>query len=182
MDQSLASGPVIDAAHPSIVEMAHRLSSIEACFLFVRDEIEHCIDAQRGPVVLCASEALEAGVGYCYTKAHLLTALLRAAGHRAGLCYQRLTLDGPGTGFCLHGLSAVWLDGGWYRIDPRGNRPGVDAQYTPPVERLAFELVHAGEYDVPGVFAKPLLAVVDALSGRPAWDALLAALPDAPST
>jgi transglutaminase-like putative cysteine protease len=31
-------------------------------------------------------------------------------------------------------------DYGWYRIDARGNKAGVDAQFTPPHEKLAFEL------------------------------------------
>lgn len=184
MDPYLAADAVIDADHPAVRRLAAQLArdtpaeTARACFEWVRDEIDHCIDVGRGPVVLAASAALEAGVGYCYTKAHLLAALLRASGLRAGLCYQRLTLDGPGTAFCLHGLNAVWLDGGWYRIDPRGNKPGVDAQFTPPVERLAFALAHPGEVDLPGVYAEPHPAVVAALAAGPAWDALLLTLPD----
>src|SRR5437867_9797512 len=98
-----------------------------------------------------ASEVLRARTGFCYAKSHLLVALLRANGVPAGLCYQRLALDETGSAFCLHGLAAVWLPAvGWYRIDPRGNKPGVDAQLAPPVERLAFAARLPGEYLFPG--------------------------------
>lgn len=64
--------------------------------------------------------------GFCYAKSHLLAALLRANGIAAGLCYQRLSVNGGGTPYCLHGLNAVFLkDFGWYRVDARGNKPGI---------------------------------------------------------
>ena len=35
--------------------------------------------------------------------------------------------------YSLHGLNAVHLpDFGWYRIDARGNRTGIHAQFDPP--------------------------------------------------
>ena len=52
---------------------------------------------------------------------------------------------------------------GWYRIDPRGNKPGIDAQFTPPVEQLAFEL-SAGEEDICGYWNRPSAQVVHALT------------------
>ncbi|MCA9151542.1 MAG: hypothetical protein KDA92_19655, partial [Planctomycetales bacterium] len=40
--------------------------------------------------------------------------------------------------YCLHGLNAVYLEAyGWYRIDARGNKPGVAAAFSPPLEKLA---------------------------------------------
>jgi transglutaminase-like putative cysteine protease len=47
--------------------------------------------------------------------------------------------------FCLHGLNAVYLeDFGWYRIDARGNKTGVAAQFTPPqvFTRQGYHLEH----------------------------------------
>jgi hypothetical protein len=39
----------------------------------------------------------------------------------------------------LHGLNAVYLmDYGWYRVDPRGIRTDISAQFEPPRERLPF--------------------------------------------
>lgn len=69
---------------------------------------------------------------------------------------------------------------GWYRIDPRGNRPGVDAQFTPPVERLAFPLQSEDEAEFENVFADPLVCVVETLERCSGWEEVLAALPDVP--
>jgi transglutaminase-like putative cysteine protease len=36
-------------------------------------------------------------------------------------------------------LNALYLpDYGWYRVDARGNKPGVAAEFCPPTEKLAF--------------------------------------------
>jgi transglutaminase-like putative cysteine protease len=150
-----------------------------ACFHFVRDEIAHTCDAQSGPVTIRASEVLRHRTGFCYAKSHLLAALLRANGIPAALCYQRLSIDGTGHPFCLHGLNAIHLQGiGWYRVDARGNKPGVDAQFDPPFERLAFTLGVAGEFDIPGRFVAPLPEVTAALRHATNWQDLLANLPD----
>ena len=107
---------------------------------------------------------LREGTGFCFAKSHLLVALLRANGIRAGLAYQRLALDDERHAFCLHGLVAVDLPGyGWYRVDPRGNKPGVNAQFTPPRERLAFPLSQTGEVIFPKVYPEPVGLVVRAL-------------------
>ncbi len=185
----LAASTCIDHDHPAVAAKAAALAPADAsdeavaraAFVFVRDAIRHSLDYQQNPVTRRASEVLAHATGYCYAKAHLLTALLRARGVPAGLCYQRLVLDAdrfPGR-YCLHGLVAVHLSAhGWYRIDPRGNKPGVDARFAPPVERLAFPVSAPGEADLPGVFADPLPVVLAALHRHDTWDALLADLPD----
>ncbi len=188
----LAASAVIDFHHPLVAAKADALAAgatsdaaaAEACFLFVRDAIRHSVDWRQNPVTCAASHVLRHGTGYCYAKAHLLAALLRARGIPAGLCYQRLRLDPAADSerFCLHGLVAVHLRGiGWYRADPRGNKPGVDARFSPPVERLAFAVTAPGEADLPGVHAAPLPEVVAALGRHDTWDALLADLPDRPA-
>lgn len=150
-----------------------------ACFSFVRDEIAHSVDARRGPVTCRASDVLRHGTGYCYAKSHLLAALLRANGIPAALCYQRLSIEGGGAPYSLHGLNAVWLAGvGWYRLDARGNKAGVDAQFDPPHEQLAFAALDPGEHDVAGRFASPLPEVVAALDPARTWEEVLANLPD----
>ena len=185
----LAASTYLDHDHPAVAAQAAALAPADAsdeaiaraAFIFVRDAIRHSLDYRQNPVTRRASEVLAHATGYCYAKAHLLAALLRARGVAAGLCYQRLVLDAdrfPGR-YCLHGLVAVRLAAhGWYRIDPRGNKPGVDARFTPPVERLAFPVSAPGEADLPGVFAAPLPVVVAALHRHETWDALLADLPD----
>lgn len=187
MDQFLAATDIIDWTDPAVLSQARSLAvgadSVEdvarRCFEWVRDEIKHSHDYQLQPVTCAASEVLRVGSGYCYAKSHLLAALLRANGIPAGLCYQRLSRDDNGPPFCLHGLNAVLLPGiGWYRIDARGNRAGIDAQFTPPVERLAYPIRLAGEADMPEILAEPLAVVVDALRTYTTADALQAHLPD----
>jgi transglutaminase-like putative cysteine protease len=187
VQQFLAATKIIDWDQPDVLSLSRALadgvSSVEIvakrCFEWVRDEIKHSRDYQLQAVTCAASEVLHVGSGYCYAKSHLLAAMLRANGIPAGLCYQRLSRDDNGSPFCLHGLNAVFLPGvGWYRIDARGNRDGVNAQFLPPVEQLAFPIKLPGEADFQEVLAEPLPAVVDALRSHPTADGLWAHLPD----
>lgn len=149
------------------------------CFEWVRDEIKHSRDYGLQPVTCSASAVLLNGSGYCYAKSHLLAALLRANGIPAGLCYQRLSRDDNGESYSLHGLNAVLLpEFGWYRVDPRGNRKGVNAQFTPPVEQLAFPISLPGEANLPEIWADPLPVVVEALRTHENADTLWEELPD----
>jgi len=153
---------------------------IRACFEWVRDRIPHTVDAGLDPVSCSASEVLREGTGFCYAKSHLLAALLRANGVPAGFVYQRLALDERGTRFCLHGLNAVWLPAaGWYRLDPRGNREDLRAEFDPPREVLPYACRVSGERLFPGIRAEPLTLVVDALWRHRTRAALEANLPDA---
>ena len=103
------------------------------CFEWVRDNIRHSLDHNDNRVTISASDVLHHGTGLCYSKGHLLAALLRANAIPSGLVYQRLATDESGTSFCLHGLNAVWLpEHAWYRIDPRGNREGITTSFDPP--------------------------------------------------
>ena len=189
MDAYLQASEVIDWGHPDVTALARELASGAAdsltvarrSFEWVRDSIRHSQDYGLNPVTCSASEVLAAGTGFCYAKSHLLAALFRANKIPAGLCYQRLSLDNEGGSFCLHGLNAVLLeDRGWYRVDPRGNKEGVDAQFTPPVEQLAFAVRQAGEADLPEIWAEPLPVVVTALRSHNTYDALAQVLPDVP--
>jgi hypothetical protein len=151
----------------------------ERCFTWVRDHICHSRDYRIPVVTLSASAVLQHRAGYCYAKAHLLAALLRASGIPSAFCYQRLQLSDSDPRFTLHGLNAVFLRRhGWYRLDARGNKPGVDAQFCPPAERLAFRPMVSGERDLPGLFAEPLPAIVDVLSRCATEDDVYHALPD----
>lgn len=179
----LATSAAIDHAHPSIVALAKRLRGPDPVgtalrsFERVRDRIRHSGDHRLGPTTWRASDVLREGHGFCFAKSHLLAALLRANGIPAGLCYQRLSVGGGA--FSLHGLVAAHLPGfGWYRMDPRGNRPGVEAQFAPPVERLAFTIGEPGEWDDATVYARPWPEIVSCLTSRATWQEVLADLPD----
>jgi transglutaminase-like putative cysteine protease len=193
MDQStelrkfLAATNVVDWRHPAVRALASQLANGEndhvriaqRCFEWVRDEVQHSVDFGRAQVTCNASDVLAHRTGFCYAKSHLLAALLRANDIPAGFGYQRLSVDGAGPPFCLHGLNAVWLrEFGWYRADARGNKRGVTAEFTPPIERLAFSVQIPGEADVPGLFAEPLPEVVQALRQYDDANLLAANLPD----
>jgi transglutaminase-like putative cysteine protease len=191
IDHYLRATPIINWTHPDVRALAESLAYgcdsptqiARRCFDWVRDQIYHSVDYQLNPVTCVASDVLEARTGFCYAKSHLLVALCRASAIPAGLCYQRLQTDAQPAAYCLHGLIAVLLPGhGWYRVDPRGNRPGIDAQFTPPNEQLAFAIEQPGEADLPGVYAVPLPIVVTALQTAPTTDALMRNLPDLADT
>lgn len=183
----LVASDVVDWQHPSILELAneigHRHDSVnavaQACFEWVRDEIRHSVDYQMNPVTCRASAVLHHRTGYCYAKSHLLAALLRANDIPTGFCYQRLRIDDQGAPFSLHGFNAVHLpDIGWYRLDARGNRTGVNAQFVPPQEQLAFPIQFPDEATFPAILPEPLPVIVAALNAQTTWDDMLANLPD----
>jgi transglutaminase-like putative cysteine protease len=186
MHNYLAKSDFIDCDHPAIVARAAELASssgqvqtAKRCFEFVRDHIQHSMDFRRNPVTCKASDVLHHGTGFCYAKSHLLAALLRANGIPAGLCYQRLRVDAQGSRLSLHGLNAVYLkEYGWYRIDARGNKSGVDAQFDPPVEKLAFPTSDPGEVDLPLVHTEPISVVIKTLLECATYDEVYRNLPD----
>lgn len=189
MNAYLTPSQYIDFDHPLVAEKALALAPGESdtltiarrCFEFVRDEIRHSWDYRQNPVTCKASDVLRHATGFCYAKSHLLAALLRANGIPAGLCYQRISLGDSGPPYCLHGLNAVFLEGfGWYRIDARGNKPGVDAQFCPPREMLAFAIREHNERDLPEIWAEPLAVITSALGRHSDITVLYADLPDVP--
>ena len=184
----LAETSVVDFSDPEVSALARRLAEgkrdvvevARACFEWVRDSIEHCVDYERKELTCSASEVLREGTGFCYAKSHLLVALLRANRIPAGFCYQRLESKRAATGFVLHGLAAVYLAGmGFYRVDPRGNKVGVDARFGPPVERLAYPTEMPGEVLFSGVYAEPSPRVVEVLRGYGSVQEARGGLPDA---
>lgn len=187
MQRFLTPNEFLDFTHPAVAEKAHALAResrsdhdlIARSFHFVRDEIRHSADFKLNPVTCKASDVLLHGTGYCYAKSHLLAALLRANGIPTGLCYQRLSVSGHGAPYCLHGLNAVHLkELGWYRLDARGNKPGIAAQFTPPIEALAFPAQEALERNLPEVWDHPLPVVVASLTKYDTYEQVLTNLPD----
>jgi transglutaminase-like putative cysteine protease len=189
MEEYLKVSEVIDWHHPEILKCARQIALrcetpraiSKACFEWVRDEIFHSFDYQMNPLTCRASDVLQHKTGYCFAKSHLLAALLRANQIPAGFCYQRLSVDDKGAPYSLHGFNAVHLPGvGWYRIDARGNKEGVNAQFTPPQEQLAYKTQLPEEADFPVVLAEPLQIVVEVLQLKHTWDEMLRNLPDIP--
>jgi transglutaminase-like putative cysteine protease len=175
LEDYLCEHEVVDYSHALIQEAIHHLSaSMEAetervrrTFEFVRDTIHHSLDIQSTRVTCNASEVLNYGEGLCYAKSHLLAALLRAQRIPTGFCYQRLAAGAtPEMGYALHGLNAVYLSSAakWVRLDARGNKPGVRAEFCTEEEQLAYVVrPEPGEIDYPIIYAQPHPKVVRAL-------------------
>ncbi len=170
--QYLVEDEVIDCSALAVARLAAWLwhdaggEAVEfarLAFEFVRDEIAHSLDVDDHRVMITASETLAEGVGLCYSKAHLLAALLRARGVPAGLCYQRLR-SADGQRHEVHGLIAVHLEGTWHRQDPRDDTSGVETAFSLAEERLAWPVrPELGERDYLGVYVSPHPAVLSAL-------------------
>jgi transglutaminase-like putative cysteine protease len=187
----LAETDIIDFSDPDIKALAATLAEgcvcdseiAKKCFEYVRDEIRHSGDYRDNVTTCRASEVLKCGTGWCYAKSHLLAALLRANGIPAGFCYQRLSCsEYKKDKFCLHGLNAVYLKAyGWYRVDARGNKEGVNAQFAPPHEQLAFQL-QEDESELPEILSEPLDVVIEALRTRTTYEAMVGNFPDIKET
>jgi transglutaminase-like putative cysteine protease len=182
----LAADEVIDHHHPIVRDTAARLAagaadSYEyacAAYEFVRDTIPHSQDSGDLRVTWRASDVLSLRTGICYAKCHALAALLRAEDIPTALCYQRLADDEGG--HAVHGLVAARFNGAWHRQDPRGNKPGVDAQFSLDGERLAWIPDPASdELDYPVLYAAPHPVVLDALKAAPDRPYLWKTLPTA---
>ncbi len=171
-DAYLGADDVIETTAPEVLALADQLGAgasdsrafAARAFAWVRDEIDHAGDVGDPRFAVTATEVLADGVGWCYAKAHLLTALLRAGSVPTGLCYQLLADDSAPGGFVMHGLVAVHLDGAWHRQDPRGNKLGVSAEFSLDGERLAWPVdTSIGEQDLAQVHVASAAGVVAAL-------------------
>jgi len=158
---------VVDYSHPIISKKINELFSneqtdiekVKIAFEYVRDSISHSWDIQSKRITCKASEVLINREGICYAKSNLLAALLRAVQIPTGFCYQRLTLfDTPEKGYCLHTLNGVFIKSlnRWIRIDARGNKPGVKAEFSINEEILAFPIREdLGEIDYQTIYSAP---------------------------
>ena len=187
MTNYLKESEIIDYSDPEIQKLAKRLSTgcetdvtiAKNCFEYVRDHINHSGDHQDNLTTCKASDVLRYKTGWYYAKSHLLAALLRANGIPAGFCYQRLSCaEYKKDIYCLHGLNVLYLkEYGWYRVDARGNKEGVDARFTPPVEKLAFAL-EENEFDLLDIYDAPLEVVVQTLQTCKTYDEIIDNFPD----
>lgn len=123
-------------------ESASEIEYVERAFRFVRDEIPHSWDIRSDVVSRRASEVLANGTGICWTKSCLLASLLRANGIPSGISYQYLTRadDSADEGYIIHALNTVYIEelDRWIRLDARGNKENVHAEFSLDDEILAF--------------------------------------------
>lgn len=165
---------IIDFSSPFIyenrIEIEKRTSDpikkAELAFLFVRDTIQHSFDKKSDMITISAEDAIKNKEGICFAKSHALAALLRSMLIPAGFCYQKVLIgDTTESGYALHGFNALYLDAyGWFRIDPRGNKPGVASAFSVTEEKLAYPIrKKLGEIDYPQVYVNPLPSVLAAM-------------------
>ncbi len=168
----------VDFSHLAIREKSKELfegctseiSKIKRAFEFVRDEIAHSWDIQSTRITRKASEVLVFKEGICYAKSNLFAALLRSVNIPTGFCYQRLTIgDTPDTGYCVHALNAVYLSEleKWIRLDTRGNKEGINAQFSVDNEHLAFPIrKYYDEKNYEIIYMDPVEKTMETLSSN----------------
>lgn len=173
IEKYLAPSKIINSENENIQKTAVNLSAgidneielIKFIYEFVRDEIPHSLDIGSNTATCRASDVLKYGHGLCIAKSHLLAALLRNLNIPAGFCYQRLEFD---VGFGLHGLNAVYIRrlDKWIRLDARGNKNGINAQFSIEKEFLAYyPNKEIGEVDFYVIYSEPNKKAVKILEG-----------------
>lgn len=175
IEKYLAADKVIDCEKEEIKCLAEELWNtaqdeieyIKSAYEYVRDRISHSADSNNDSITCCATEVLEAGHGICFAKSHLLAALLRCKSIPAGFCYQKLILDDETAPVLVyHGLNGVYIEKykKWIRLDARGNKPGVNAQFGTETEQLAFPIrPELGEEDDRIVYPEPDVKILEKL-------------------
>lgn len=187
MKEFLEESEIIDFKNEQVFALAHELAKncttdekiAQNCFIYVRDNINHSGDFKDEITTCKASDVLKYKTGWCYAKSHLLAALLRANNIPTGFCYQRLSCSEYKKDiYCLHGLNAIYLKNyGWYKVDARGNKKGVNAQFNPPFEELAFKL-EKDEFDLVEIYSKPLNVVIESLSKNKTYSEMINIFPN----
>lgn len=174
LDEYLKSSDVIDYNSLNIVSLAKSLSEgmeneieiTKRVYEYVRDEIAHSGDIKTSIVTCNASDVLEQKHGICCAKAHLFAALLRYLNIPVGFCYQWLISDNEDHSLVIHGLNAVYLRDikRWIRLDARGNKEGVNAEFSIDTEKLAWPVRYGlGEKEDPVVYFEPKKEVIEVL-------------------
>ncbi|MBQ3161998.1 MAG: transglutaminase domain-containing protein [Oscillospiraceae bacterium] len=188
ISEYLKSDDVIDYNNETITQIADSLYQnaeseieyIKAAYEFVRDKVPHSADINEDIITCSASEVLKAGHGICFAKSHLLAALLRCKSIPTGFCYQKLILDDETAPVLIyHGLNGVYIKecNKWIRLDARGNKEGVNAQFSIDEEQLAFPVrAEKGEEDGFVVYHNPDKKILEKLRNNKTrtelWDDL----------
>ena len=172
IEEYLKEDEVIDYKNEAIVQLAdtlfekanNELEYIKIAYEFVRDNISHSADINEDMLTCSASEVLAEGHGICFAKSHLLAALLRCKSIPTGFCYQKLILDDETAPILIyHGLNGVYIKEYkmWIRLDARGNKEGVDAQFSLESEQLAFPIrAEKGEEDGFVIYPDPDIKIL----------------------
>lgn len=177
LDAYIASDNIVDYNDESISILSDtlwnqskdKLEYIKRAYEYVRDNISHSADIDNDIITCTASEVLKERHGICFAKAHLLAALLRCRSIPAGFCYQLIladVADGIAPVLVYHGLNGVYIEecNKWIRLDARGNKQSINAQFSTEKEQLAFPIrCERGEKDGVVVYPDPDVKIVEKL-------------------
>lgn len=188
MENYLAEHRYIDYSSENIQQcMAELFAGLQddiekarAAYHFVRDEIPHSFDCNATVITAKASDVLKYRTGICHTKANLLAALLRPQGIPVGFCFQHLTLaDDDSLGYCVHCYNAIFLENRWIKVDARGNKEGVNAEFSLNKPILAYPpREQYDEYFWDGIFPIPHPVTMKMLENSKSLQDVLDTIPD----
>lgn len=152
----------------------------KVAYEFVRDKIPHSFDCNAQIITAKASDVLKYETGICHAKANLLAALLRSQGIPTGFCFQRITLmQDDSLGYCVHAYNAVFVNGKWIKLDARGNKPGINAQFSVDTPVLAYQnRKQYDEYFWNGIYATPHATTMQMLEKAQSLQDILDNIPD----
>lgn len=156
------------------------VEKVKVAFEFVRDEVPHSFDCNADVITYKASDVLKYKTEICHAKANLLAALLCSQGIPTGFCFQRITLvQDNSMGYCVHAFNAVYVDGKWIKLDARGNKEGINAQFS--LEKFVLAYPVRKEYDEyiwKGIYALPHLKTMKMLELEKSRKGILVHIPD----
>ncbi len=175
IEDYLKHDSIIDWNNPLIQQRAKKIiddamdevDKARLIYEWVRDEIPHSNDIDTQLLPCSATDVLSMKTGMCFSKSHLLAALLRSVNIPSGFCYQVLRNDPPlDNTLVLHGLNGIFLSKiqKWVIVDARGNTRDLDAQFRVNRQQLAFSMNDsAGEFLYETIFVSPFKHVIDRL-------------------
>jgi transglutaminase-like putative cysteine protease len=160
--------PIIKRKAAKIVDgIVNEIDKARYIYEWVRDKIPHSNDINAQVLSCSATEVLNNETGMCFSKSHLLAALLRSVNIPTGFCYQVLMYDPPvDNTLVLHGLNGIYLSvvQKWVVVDARGNTRNLNAQFSIDIPKLAFSMDYSkGEYLYETIFVSPFEHVVERL-------------------
>ncbi len=159
--------PIQQKAEEIISDATNEIDKARLIYEWVRDEIPHSNDINTQILTCSATEVLSKGTGMCFSKSHLLAALLRSVKIPSGFCYQVLRNDPPSDNtLVLHGLNGIYISEiqKWLIVDVRGNTRELNAQFSTEKPQLAFSMSEsAGEFLYKTIFILPFEHVVKRL-------------------
>ena len=188
MQKFLEATKYVDYHEEVIQQMVRKLFSdgmsdlekTRAAYEFVRDEIPHSFDCNATIIVAKASDVLRYQNGICDAKANLLAALLRSQNIPTGFCYEHITLVADDSlGYCVHAYNAAYLDGRWIKLDARGNKEGINSQFSMGEPMLSYPpRAEYDEYFFRWIYANPHQKTMDMLEAADSIQYIMDHIPE----